>query len=90
MPSPKTGTVTENVSHAVKEAKRGKVDFRMDKFGCLQMGLGKISFSKEALVENVKAFTETLLAAKPAAVKGEFIRSLYLSTTVSPSVRISL
>lgn len=90
MPSPKTGTVTENVSFAVGEAKRGKVDFRMDKFACVQVGLGKISFKKEDIIENVKAFVEALQAAKPAATKGEFIKSLYLSTTMSPSLRLSI
>ena len=90
MPSPKTGTVTDNVSHAVKEAKRGKIDFRMDKLGCVHAGVGKISFTKEALLENVKAFLGALNAARPATVKGDFIKSIYLSTTMSPSIRISL
>ena len=90
MPSPKTGTVTENVSYAVSEAKRGKIDFRMDKLGCIHAGLGKISFSKEALLENVTAFFEALKASRPQAVKGEFIKSTFLSTTMSPSLRITL
>ena len=90
MPSPKTGTVTENVSHAVEEAKRGKIDFRMDKFGCLQVGLGKISFSEKALQENISRFIEALNASKPAAVKGELYTTLYLSTTMSPSIRLGL
>lgn len=88
MPSPKTGTVTDNVAYAIKEAKRGKIDFRMDKFGCIHVGLGKLSFSKEALVENVKSFMDALIAARPSAVKGELIKNVYLSTTMSPSVRI--
>ncbi|MBU1122664.1 MAG: 50S ribosomal protein L1 [Candidatus Omnitrophota bacterium] len=88
MPSPKTGTVTPNVAFAIGEAKRGKIDFRMDKLGCINVGLGKVSFSKEALVENVKAFMDALVAAKPAAVKGDFIMSFYLSITMSPSVRV--
>jgi large subunit ribosomal protein L1 len=90
MPSPKTGTVTDNVSYAVKEAKRGKVDFRMDKTGGIHLGLGKISFSKEALSENTHAFIDALNSVKPASVKGEFIRSIYLSTTLSPSLRLKL
>jgi large subunit ribosomal protein L1 len=90
MPSPKTGTVTDNISYAVKEAKRGKIDFRMDKTGGIHLGLGKISFSKEALVENVKAFLESLNAARPQSAQGEFIRSMYLSTTISPSLRLAL
>ncbi len=90
MPSPKTGTVTDNVAHAVSEAKRGKVDFRMDKLGCISIGLGKISFSKEALIENIKKFIEALNAAKAPSVKGELFTKYYLSTTMSPSLRIAL
>jgi large subunit ribosomal protein L1 len=90
MPSTKTGTVTENISAAIKEVKKGKVNFRMDKFGCIHVGLGKISFSKEALLENLKAFIEVLKSLKPQAVKGEFIKSGYLSTTMSPSLKIAL
>jgi len=90
MPSPKTGTVTENISHAIKEAKRGKIDFRMDKFGCIHVGVGKISFSRESLIANIHAFLEALLAARPQSVKGDYIKSFYLSTTMSPSVKIAL
>ncbi len=90
MPSPKTGTVTENIVYAIKEAKRGKVDFRMDKFGCLHIGVGKISFSKEALLENIRTFLEALNNAKPSGVKADFIKSIFLSTTFSPSLRIAL
>jgi len=89
MPSPKTGTVTDNVAYAVKEAKRGKIDFRMDKASCIHVGLGKISFSKEQLSENVHAFVDALNNARPASVKGEFVKSIYLSTTISPSVRLN-
>ena len=90
MPSPKTGTVTDNISYAVGEAKRGKIDFRLDKFACIHVGVGKVSFKKEALVENLKTFLDALDAARPAAAKGEFISDLYLSTTMSPSVKISV
>lgn len=90
MPSPKNGSVTENVGVAVKEAKRGKVDFRMDKSACIQAGLGKVGFTSQALVENVKSFLEALQAARPSSTKGEYIKSLFLSTTVSPSVRIEI
>ncbi|MCK9574236.1 MAG: 50S ribosomal protein L1 [Candidatus Omnitrophica bacterium] len=89
MPSPKTGTVTDNVSYAIKEAKRGKIDFRMDKASCVHVGLGKISFSKEQLADNVHAFMDALNNARPASIKGEFIKSLSLSTTISPSVRLN-
>lgn len=90
MPSPKTGTVTDNISHAVGEAKRGKIDFRMDKFGCIHLGAGKISFEKEALVENISAFFDALLACRPANLKGDYVKSAYLSTTMSPSVRVTV
>ena len=90
MPSPKTGTVTDKVSLAVSQAKRGKIDFRMDKLACIHVGLGKLSFTKEALIENVKAFVDVLNASKPQSLKGEFIESIYLTTTMGPSVRIAL
>ncbi len=90
MPSPKTGAVTENVSYAIKEVKRGKVEFRMDKFGCIHCGIGKISFGQEALKQNVKTFLEALAAAKPPSVKGDFIKNIYLSATMGPSLRMQL
>jgi len=90
MPSPKTGTVTENISHAISEAKRGKIDFRMDKLSCIHVGVGKISFEKEKIAENVKAFLEALVASRPQSLKGDFIKSIYLCVTMSPSLRISL
>lgn len=89
MPSPKIGTVTDNISYAVSEAKRGKVDFRMDKFGCVHVGIGKVSFSKSSLVENTRAFVDALLASRPSAVKGDFVKSVYLSTTMSPSLKMT-
>ena len=90
MPSPKTGTVTEDISSAIKEAKAGKIEFRMDKFGCLAVGIGKVSFSKEALVENIRVLLEALNSAKPAAVKGELIKSMFISTTMGPSLRLKV
>ncbi|OQX88376.1 MAG: 50S ribosomal protein L1 [Candidatus Omnitrophica bacterium 4484_70.2] len=90
MPSPKTGTVTNNLAQAVKEAKQGKVDFRMDKTGCIHVGVGKISFPVEHLVENIKTFLDILRSLRPAAVKGEFIKSIYLSLTMSPGLRVSV
>jgi large subunit ribosomal protein L1 len=90
MPSPKTGSVTPNVAYAIKEAKRGKIDFRMDKLGCIHIGLGKLSFKKEALVENTKTFIDALIAAKPAASKGDFVKYVFLSTTMSPSVKVAI
>jgi large subunit ribosomal protein L1 len=89
MPSPKTGNVTENIAYAVKEAKRGKIDFRVDKIGCMHVGVGKLSFSQEALAENVNAYLEALVAAKPSGVKGDFIQSVFLASSMGPSLRIS-
>lgn len=89
MPSPKTGTVTDNVAYAVEEAKKGKIDFRMDKNGCFHVGVGKLSFTKEKLVENVKAFRDALIASKPKTSKGEFINEVYLCATMSPSLKVA-
>ncbi|MDD4295248.1 MAG: 50S ribosomal protein L1 [Candidatus Omnitrophica bacterium] len=90
MPSPKTDTVTENVGYAVKEAKRGKIDFRMDKTGCVHVGIGKISFTEDALSENVQSFVDALVAARPSSTKGEYLKNYFLSTTMSPSVKVRL
>ncbi|MCP4653269.1 MAG: 50S ribosomal protein L1 [Candidatus Omnitrophica bacterium] len=90
MPSPKTGSVTPNVTLAIKEAKRGKIDFRMDKFGCIHAGLGKLSFTKDALIENINAFIGALNAAKPPSAKGDLMRNIFLSSTMGPSVKVLL
>jgi large subunit ribosomal protein L1 len=90
MPSAKTGTVTDNVAAAVKELKMGKLNFRMDKFSSLAVGVGKISFSKEKLAENIEAFLKALRATRPSMLKGELIRSLSISTTMSPAVKVKL
>ena len=86
MPNPKTGTVTDDPATAVKDAKAGKVDFRMDKTGNCCVIAGKVSFEADKLVANVKAVVEAVLAAKPATVKGAFIRSLTLSSTMGVGV----
>ncbi|MFH1768367.1 MAG: 50S ribosomal protein L1 [Candidatus Omnitrophota bacterium] len=88
MPSPKTGTVSDNIADAVKEAKAGKIEFRMDKFGCLSVGVGKLSFLKNNLVENIKVLLEAVNNSKPPSVKGELIKSIYVSATMSPSLRL--
>jgi len=90
MPSPKTGTVTENIAHAISEAKRGKIDFRMDKLGCFHVGVGKLSFSDQDLSENVISFVDALVAAKPSSVKGDFIGNLYLSATMGPAIKFNI
>jgi large subunit ribosomal protein L1 len=88
MPNPKTGTVTDDTATAVKEAKGGKVDFRMDKTGNLAVVAGKRSFEPEALVGNIKAIVSAVNAAKPASVKGVFIKTMSISSTMGVGVPV--
>ena len=88
MPNPKTGTVTDDTATAVKEAKGGKVDFRMDKTGNLAVVAGKRSFAAEALIANIKAVVSAVQAAKPATVKGTFIKSMSISSTMGVGVPV--
>ncbi len=88
MPNPKTGTVTMDVTKAVSDAKGGQVSYRVDKKGNMQAGVGKVSFSKEALKENVEAFLSAINKAKPASSKGRYITNAAISLTMSPSVRV--
>lgn len=88
MPNPKSGTVTMDVGKAVKEVKAGKIEFRVDKAGILHATIGKANFDKQKLVENVNAFLSTVIRLKPATAKGQYIRSIALSSTMSPSVQI--
>jgi len=90
MPNPKTGTVTENVENAVKEAKRGKVDFKMDKDGNIHLPVGKVSFPNENLKENIIAALSAILSVKPQGVRGTYIKSIHLSLTMSPSIKLDL
>ncbi len=90
MPTPKAGTVTNEVAKAVKEAKAGKIEFKVDKTGVVNSPVGKISFEQENLVENIKALLSAVNRAKPASAKGVFLRSLYLSSTMGPGVKIDL
>ena len=88
MPNPKTGTVTDDTATAVKEAKGGKVDFRMDKTGNVAVVAGKRSFEADALVQNIKAVLAAVLAAKPASVKGVFVKSMAISSTMGVGVPV--
>lgn len=88
MPNPKSGTVTQDVAAAVKEVKQGKIDFKVDKFGIVHTSIGKVSFTPEMMVENAKEFVATLMKLKPTAAKGTYVKSIYLSSTMSPGVKI--
>lgn len=88
MPNPKSGTVTMDIGEAVKEVKRGKIDFKVDKYGIIHTSIGKASFSTEKIVENAREFMQTIIKLKPAAAKGTYIRSIFLSSTMSPGVPI--
>jgi large subunit ribosomal protein L1 len=89
MPNPKTGTVTMDVATAVKNAKNGQVNFRVDKKGNIHAGIGKVSFDKQKIKENLIAFVETINKAKPAAAKGKYITNAAVSLTMSPSVKLN-
>lgn len=88
MPNPKLGTVTPNVADAVKAAKSGSIEFRAEKAGVVQAGIGKISFSEDALLKNVVAFMQAINKARPAGVKGNYINKVTLSSTMGPGVKI--
>ena len=88
MPNPKSGTVTNEVGKAVKEIKAGKIDFKVDKFGIVHTSVGKVSFNAEQIMDNAKEFISTLNKLKPTAAKGVYIKSIYLSSTMSPGIKI--
>jgi len=89
MPSPKTGTVTNDIAVAIEQVRKGKVDFKVDKQGGIHLNTGKISFSEDKLLENTSAVFAAINEARPSSVKGKYIKSLFLSSTMSPSLRIS-
>ncbi len=88
MPNPKAGTVTMDIGKAVADVKGGKIDFKVDKYGIIHAGIGKVSFEKEKLVENARELIQTILRLKPAASKGTYVRSVYLSSTMSPGIQV--
>jgi large subunit ribosomal protein L1 len=88
MPNPKTGTVTNDVGKAVTEVKGGKIDFKVDKAGIIQASIGKTSFEKEKIAENANELISSIIKLKPSSAKGAYIRSIYMSSTMSPSIQI--
>ena len=88
MPNPKSGTVTRDVAKAVKEVKQGKIDFKVDKTGIVHASIGKVSFSVDQMRDNAREFINTLIKLKPATAKGTYIKSIYLSSTMSPGVKV--
>jgi large subunit ribosomal protein L1 len=88
MPNPKSGTVTMEIGKAVKEVKAGKIDFKVDRYGIVHSTVGKASFSAENLTDNAREFIQTIIKLKPATAKGTYIKSIYLSSTMSPGVRV--
>ena len=90
MPNPKTGTVTMDVAKAVQEVKAGKIDFKVDKYGIINAGVAKVSFSPEQIFDNAKELIQTVIKLKPAAAKGTYVKSIYISSTMSPGVQIDV
>jgi len=90
MPNPKTGTVTMEVGKAVKEVKAGKIDFKVDKYGIIDSRIAKVSFPAEKIVDNAKEILQMIVKLKPAAAKGTYIKSIYISSTMSPGVQVDV
>ena len=88
MPNPKSGTVTPDVAKAVQEVKQGKIDFKVDKAGIIHTSVGKVSFSPDQIKDNAKEFVQTLIKLKPTAAKGTYVKSIYLSSTMSPGIKV--
>ena len=88
MPNPKSGKVTQDIAKAVKEVKQGKIDFKVDKYGIVHTSIGKVSFTEDKIVENAKEFVSTLIKLKPATAKGTYVKSIYLSSTMSKGIQI--
>jgi large subunit ribosomal protein L1 len=88
MPNPKTGTVTVEVGKAVTEVKGGKIDFKVDKTGIIHASIGKVSFASEKIAENAQELLQSIIKLKPSAAKGSYIKSIYMSSTMSPSIMV--
>jgi large subunit ribosomal protein L1 len=90
MPNPKAGTVTMEIGKAVADVKAGKIDFKVDKYGIIHTGIGKVNFSADKLVENAREMMATIIKLKPTAAKGTYIKSIYISSTMSPGVQVDV
>jgi Ribosomal protein L1 len=88
MPNPKTGTVTFEVAKAIEEIKAGRIEYRVDKAGIVHLPIGKVSFTVEALLDNFKEIMDTLVREKPAAAKGKYLKSIVISSTMGPGIKI--
>ncbi|RLD54732.1 MAG: 50S ribosomal protein L1 [Bacteroidetes bacterium] len=88
MPNPKSGTVTMEIGKAVSDVKMGKIDFKVDKYGIIHTSIGKVSFTAEKIAENAREFMNTIIKLKPSSAKGTYIKSIYLSSTMSPGVKL--
>ena len=88
MPNPKSGTVTMDVGKAVAEVKQGKIDFKVDKYGIVHTSIGKVSFSDDKIADNAREFMATIMKLKPTSAKGTYVKSVYLSSTMSPGIKI--
>lgn len=89
MPNPKSGTVTKDVAKAISQAKAGKVEFRVDEYGIVHLGVGKVSFGAENLYQNVQAVFSSLKAAKPSSLKNNYVKNIYITTTMGPSIKVA-
>ena len=88
MPNPKSGTVTNEIGNAVREVKQGKIDFKVDKAGIVHTSIGKVSFTADKIADNAREFINTIVKLKPSAAKGTYIKSVYLSSTMSPGIKV--
>lgn len=88
MPNPKSGTVTQDIAAAIKEVKQGKIDFKVDKYGIVHTSIGKVSFTAKQIAENAKEFLTTIIKLKPSTAKGTYVKSIYLSSTMSAGIKV--
>ncbi len=89
MPNPKSGTVTTNVKKAVEDAKAGRVEYRVDSTGIVHVGFGKVSFGEDKLMQNLEALVGSIKSNKPASVKGSYVKSIHVTTTMGPSIKVA-